>query len=63
VSVGARLRVAGRPCYGYLFCDAGLPEDGASRLDLLAVEDPGMAEGFRAALIGSLRPGGGRPRA
>ena len=49
-AVGARLRAAGRPCGGYLFCDAGLPEDGASRLDLLAVEDRDMAEAFRAEL-------------
>ena len=49
-AVGARLRTAGRPCGGYLFCDAGLPEDGASRLDLLAVEDRDMAEAFRAEL-------------
>jgi hypothetical protein len=49
-AVGTRLRAAGRPCGGYLFCDAGLPEDGASRLDLLAVEDRGMAEAFRAEL-------------
>jgi hypothetical protein len=49
-AVGARLRVAGRPAGGYLFCDAGLPEDGASRLDLLAVEDRDMAQAFRAEL-------------
>ena len=49
-AVGAGLRAAGRPCAGYLFCDAGLPEDGASRLDLLAVEDQTMATAFRAEL-------------
>ena len=49
-AVGLRLRAAGRPCAGYLFCDAGLPQDGASRLDLLAVEDPEMAAAFRAEL-------------
>jgi Alpha/beta hydrolase family len=49
-AVGERLRAAGRPCAGYLFCDAGLPQDGASRLELLAVEDPAMAEAFRAEL-------------
>src|SRR5512132_1789846 len=49
-AVGAGLRAAGRPCAGYLFCDAGLPRDGASRLELLAVEDPAMAEAFRAEL-------------
>jgi hypothetical protein len=49
-AVGARLRAAGRPSGGYLFCDAGLPEAGASRLDLLAVEDQAMAAAFRAEL-------------
>ena len=49
-AVGSRLRGAGRPVGGYLFCDAGLPEDGATRLDLLAVEDPEMAAAFRAEL-------------
>jgi hypothetical protein len=49
-AVGAGLRAAGRPCAGYLFCDAGLPRDGASRLELLAVEDPEMAAAFRAEL-------------
>jgi hypothetical protein len=48
--VGAGLRAAGRPCAGYLFCDAGLPQDGASRLELLAAEDEAMAEAFRAEL-------------
>jgi hypothetical protein len=49
-AVGAGLLAAGRPCAGYLFCDAGLPQDGANRLELLAVEDPAMAEAFRAEL-------------
>ena len=49
-AVGAGLRAAGRPCGGYLFCDAGLPQDRASRLELLAVEDEAMAEAFRAEL-------------
>jgi hypothetical protein len=49
-AVGERLRTAGRPVGGYLFCDAGLPEAGATRLDLLAVEDPVMAAAFRAEL-------------
>jgi alpha/beta hydrolase family protein len=49
-AVGTRLRGAGRPCAGYLFCDAGLPQEGASRLDLLAVEDRAMAEAFRGEL-------------
>jgi len=49
-AVGNRLKASGRPVGGYLFCDAGLPEDGASRLDLLAAEDPEMAAAFRAEL-------------
>jgi hypothetical protein len=49
-AVGAGLRAAGRPCGGYLFCDAGLPQDGASRLELLAAEDPEMAAAFRDEL-------------
>jgi hypothetical protein len=49
-AVGAALRAGGRPAGGYLFCDAGLPRAGASRLDLLAEEDPAMAAGFRAEL-------------
>jgi hypothetical protein len=57
-AVGAELRAGGRPAGGYLFCDAGLPTDGASRLDLLAEEDPAMAAGFRADLeAGSRFPG------
>jgi hypothetical protein len=49
-AVGIGLRAAGRPVGGYLFCDAGLPRGGATRLDLLAVEDPEMAAAFRAEL-------------
>jgi hypothetical protein len=49
-AAGAGLRAAGRPCAGYLFCDAGLPQEGANRLELLAIEDPAMAEAFRAEL-------------
>jgi hypothetical protein len=49
-AVGAGLHSAGRPAGGYLFCDAGLPEDGASRLDLLAAEDREMAAAFREEL-------------
>jgi hypothetical protein len=49
-AVGDGLRAEGRPAGGYLFCDAGLPEPGATRLDLLAVEDPEMAAAFRAEL-------------
>jgi hypothetical protein len=49
-AVGASLRAGGRPAGGYLFCDAGLLREGASRLDLLAEEDAAMAAGFRAEL-------------
>jgi hypothetical protein len=49
-AVGSGLRAVGRTCAGYLFCDAGLPRDGASRLELLAVEDPEMAAAFGAEL-------------
>jgi Alpha/beta hydrolase family len=49
-AVGTGLRAAGRPVGGYLFCDAGLPRGGASRLDLLALEDPEMAAAFRGEL-------------
>jgi hypothetical protein len=49
-AVGNGLKARRRPVGGYLFCDAGLPEDGASRLDLLAVEDRAMAAAFRAEL-------------
>ena len=52
-AVGAALRAGGRPAGGYLFCDAVLPVDRgrqATRLDLLAEEDPAMAAGFRAEL-------------
>ena len=49
-AVGNGLRATGRPAGGYLFCDAGLPEAGATRLDLLAAEDPEMAAAFRAEL-------------
>jgi hypothetical protein len=49
-AVGTGLRAEGRPVGGYLFCDAGLPEAGATRLDLLAAEDRAMAAAFRAEL-------------
>ena len=49
-AVGAGLAAGGRPAGGYLFCDAGLPRDGATRLELLAAEDPEMATAFRAEL-------------
>jgi thioesterase domain-containing protein len=49
-AVGRGLRERGRVVAGYLFCDAGLPRPGASRLDLLAEEDPELAAAFRAEL-------------
>ena len=49
-AVGAGLAARGRPAGGYLFCDAGLPRDGATRLELLAAENAGMAAAFRAEL-------------
>jgi len=49
-AVGAGLAAAGRPAGGYLFCDAGLPRDGATRLELLGAEDQEMAAAFRAEL-------------
>ena len=49
-AVGAGLAARGRPAGGYLFCDAGLPRDGATRLELLAAEDAPMAAAFRAEL-------------
>jgi thioesterase domain-containing protein len=49
-AVGAGLAAADRPAGGYLFCDAGLPRDGATRLELLAAEDQEMAAAFRAEL-------------
>jgi hypothetical protein len=56
-AVAAALRARGVAAGGYLFCDAGLPRQGASRLDLLAEEDPAMAAGFR----GELEAGGRFP--
>jgi len=43
-----------RPVAAYLFVDAGIPEDGKSRLDLF--EDPQAAELFRRAAVGGLLP-------
>jgi hypothetical protein len=54
-AVAAALRARGRPAGGYLFCDAGLPRQGATRLDLLAEEDPAMAAGFRGELEAGAR--------
>ena len=41
---------AGHPVAAYLFVDAGLPEDGQSRLDLMEKEDPGFASQLHAHL-------------
>lgn len=38
------------PVAAYLFVDAGIPQDGASRLDLMRAEDPAWADGFAAEL-------------
>jgi hypothetical protein len=60
-AVAGALRAGGLPAGGYLFCDAGLPLAGATRLDLLAEEDPAMAAGFRAELeAGGRFPGWSR---
>lgn len=39
-----------QPVAAYLFVDAGIPVDGASRLDLMAREDPDWAAAFTQAL-------------
>ncbi len=44
-----------RPVAAYLFVDAGIPKDGASRLDLIAEESPDFAMQFRQALISGER--------
>jgi hypothetical protein len=38
------------PANAYVFVDAGIPRDGASRLDLMKWEDPEWAEGFQQEL-------------
>jgi len=38
------------PVSAYVFVDAGIPRNGASRLDLMKTEDPGWAEQFQAEL-------------
>lgn len=40
----------GRPVRAYVFVDAGLPRDGASRLEMIECEDPAFATRFRANL-------------
>ena len=42
---------AGRPVAAYIFVDAGIPRDGASRLDLMALEDPQFGEQLRLYLV------------
>jgi pimeloyl-ACP methyl ester carboxylesterase len=44
-----------RPVAAYLFVDAGIPQNGASRLDLFAWESPEWAEEFRQALAEGAR--------
>jgi thioesterase domain-containing protein len=51
-AVAAALR---RPVAGYLFVDAGLPRDGATRLDLLAAEIPAAAAQLRELLASGQR--------
>ena len=38
------------PVQAYMFVDAGIPRDGATRLDLMKSEDPEWAQDFQAAL-------------
>ena len=46
---------SGRPVAAYVFVDAGIPEDGKSRLDLLGVELPEAAEQLRPLLAAGER--------
>ena len=48
-------QVSGRPVGAYLFVDAGIPEDGVSRLGLMVEESADMAEEFRQALASGAR--------
>ena len=43
------------PVSAYVFVDAGLPQDGATRLDLMLSEDPDWAREFQAFLEGGGR--------
>jgi hypothetical protein len=45
----------GRPVAAYCFVDAGVPRDGASRLDLMAAEAPEWAAEFRQELEAGAR--------
>jgi hypothetical protein len=38
------------PVHAYVFVDAGIPQDGATRLDLMRSEDPAWAEDFQTFL-------------
>jgi pimeloyl-ACP methyl ester carboxylesterase len=46
----AMAQAARHPVAAYIFVDAGIPTDGASRLDLMAQEAPAWAAEFRAEL-------------
>jgi len=46
---------SGRPVIAYVFVDAGIPEDGKSRLDLLEIELPEAAEQLRPLLAAGER--------
>jgi hypothetical protein len=48
-------QVSHRPVVAYLFVDAGIPKDGASRLDLMGEESPDFAMRFRRALASGER--------
>ena len=43
------------PIYAYVFIDAGIPRAGASRLDLMKIEDPEWAAQFEQELIRGAR--------
>lgn len=43
------------PIDAYVFVDAGIPRNGASRLDLMRSEDAGWAEAFYQRLLGGAR--------
>jgi len=47
--------VSGQPVAAYVFVDAGIPEDGKSRLDLLGIELPEAAEQLRPLLAAGER--------
>lgn len=55
--LGSALHARGARIGGYVFCDAGLPRAGATRLELLEAENPEWARGFRQHLeAGGLFP-------